>query len=855
MSSQNSPPPRGLPSFLARGLESLADDADALSAAVAAAADAAVFHDDDDEALESEGPRISDESPTRSRSNTRGPNSANIHNNNVNADAGTSAGHDYHHRGHHASASGAGDVVTSFSDAAVAQHASRPHHHAHGDSIVSNATSVRTSLSLNAEMLSMSRGPLRTHSDASDGAGVAVSPCRRDSLERVSRGGGFGGGAGGRPLGMMLSFNNAGAEDSCDFDTGSVSDPSAFPSGHALLQAAANADDLPPMAPRRKSRSEQQRSATQAEFRGWEWCGATSASASATPDRRHSVSGGTPGAAGVALMLDACTVASGDFTSDAAADVDTVLQQSSTFTQRSLTHALRGAATATGPSALSLSSTTATGNSSLNPSATREILIMSYNILAQRYVTSDKYGEYCPPHALEQSYRVKNVARQIACAAPQILMMQEVATSLARPQSELRSLLRDAGLSEMMHVPVTFPDGMDRFGGASTGGGNDDRHHRPHSGPCSADSTHSLLNESTSISYIEGVAVAWNPVRFTALRQTTVRFNRLVDDIAGLEEHERTLLQKGSHNVAALVALRDRCVDRSVVIVACVHVYYDHSRRECQLWQLAKLTAAVAEMRADVVSEHPGFRVHVVLGGDFNCDAAEFPIAFVETGRVEIPVGRLPLSPVSGAAAAAAPAATAMPTFLRGLDSYDALSSGLPSVTKAAAALARASYATMSSLVPTASAMESANDSATGMPCELSDSSRTSAPPFCMDETVCMETSPANCVPPTPKRRGAKGAPRAHVQAPNIFVDCQRATHDLRLTSGYRDYAALHPEHVSAHDVQTGFAGLIDHIFYQPDAYRLTRVGQIMRSAWAVPNEREPSDHVPVCVGIEPLFM
>ena len=89
------------------------------------------------------------------------------------------------------------------------------------------------------------------------------------------------------------------------------------------------------------------------------------------------------------------------------------------------------------------------------------------------------------------------------------------------------------------------------------------------------------------------------------------------------------------------------------------------------------------------------------------------------------------------------------------------------------------------------------------------------------------------------------------MQAPNVFLDALSAKHDLSFTSAYKEYCSVHPTHASAHDVQTEFAGVIDQIFFQPESYRATRVGKIMRSIYAVPNERDPSDHVPVAVTLE----
>jgi mRNA deadenylase 3'-5' endonuclease subunit Ccr4 len=77
------------------------------------------------------------------------------------------------------------------------------------------------------------------------------------------------------------------------------------------------------------------------------------------------------------------------------------------------------------------------------------------------------------------------------------------------------------------------------------------------------------------------------------------------------------------------------------------------------------------------------------------------------------------------------------------------------------------------------------------------------------------------------------------------FAATRDATHSFALDSAYVDYCAKHvaERHVSA--VGSGYSGVIDHIFYQPRAYRCLAVGKLAPPG-DIPNATVPSDHYPV---------
>jgi hypothetical protein len=76
----------------------------------------------------------------------------------------------------------------------------------------------------------------------------------------------------------------------------------------------------------------------------------------------------------------------------------------------------------------------------------------------------------------------------------------------------------------------------------------------------------------------------------------------------------------------------------------------------------------------------------------------------------------------------------------------------------------------------------------------------------------------------------------------------------LCLVSAYKAarYYGNHPRHVSATDPeQVGARGVIDHLFFEPDHWRLRAVG-MLAPAGEVPNAVDPSDHFPVSMWLEP---
>jgi mRNA deadenylase 3'-5' endonuclease subunit Ccr4 len=76
--------------------------------------------------------------------------------------------------------------------------------------------------------------------------------------------------------------------------------------------------------------------------------------------------------------------------------------------------------------------------------------------------------------------------------------------------------------------------------------------------------------------------------------------------------------------------------------------------------------------------------------------------------------------------------------------------------------------------------------------------------------------------------------------------------HDLELDTAYRDYARAHQNDGAVTAVGGGFAGVIDHIFYQPKMMRCVAVGKLA-PADEIPNPAVPSDHYPVSAWFVPF--
>ena len=232
------------------------------------------------------------------------------------------------------------------------------------------------------------------------------------------------------------------------------------------------------------------------------------------------------------------------------------------------------------------------------------IVVMSYNILAQRYVTTDRYP-HCNPIILETPFRCRNMLDEISGCEPDILCLQEVSLEVYNEPGLLGDVLRRQKGYDSRHVVVTGKDGKEIHRRKLDDG----------------TLTQEVRNE------FEGVAIFFNPNRFTLLEEHPIRFNVIAGSDRDLQADEKSKVQVQSHNVCSVLVLQDcSATTRTVYIIATTHAIWESSKPECQLYQMYHILQQIEEMRVgfDDGLTHIG----IVVAGDLNAEASAMSLQY-----------------------------------------------------------------------------------------------------------------------------------------------------------------------------------------------------------------------------------
>ena len=239
------------------------------------------------------------------------------------------------------------------------------------------------------------------------------------------------------------------------------------------------------------------------------------------------------------------------------------------------------------------------------PQLPGSLVLMSYNILASRYITTDRYPHCFPPFSdpafLDTKFRSTNILDEIAGCEPDIICMQEMSLEVYAEKGHLGDVLRQQKGYDSRHIVVTGKDGKEI-------------HRRRHD-----DGT--LAQEVRG--EFEGVAIFFNPNRFTVLEEHPIRFNSIASTDRDLLPEERAKLQVVSHNVCNILVLEDAAVagssSRSVFIVATMHAIWETSKPECQTYQMFHVLQCIEDMRAGY--DDGATHLAVLIAGDLNAEA------------------------------------------------------------------------------------------------------------------------------------------------------------------------------------------------------------------------------------------
>ncbi|RNF10060.1 putative trans-sialidase [Trypanosoma conorhini] len=290
-------------------------------------------------------------------------------------------------------------------------------------------------------------------------------------------------------------------------------------------------------------------------------------------------------------------------------------------------------------------SLTHVGKKLSSSSSNGKVKLVSYNILAQRLVSTELYP-HCPMFALAEDYRCSLLKEELACAAPDIIALQEISVDVFEKPGLLGDWLRSKHRFVGDHVVVTDTRGRPRYerddptGNTGDARANEEadvsapqrggRPVSPAKAVCSAGG-----RELRKRPEMEGVCVLYLEDRFDSCEVVPIRFNEIAAADEQLTQRERRSLQAASHNVALISVLRDRVVPNMIYLIGTVHLIWN--RTECQLWQMHHLLREMEKLKEKYETAAGGGkdetpRVSLVLAGDFNSDAVSPPIRYALTG-------------------------------------------------------------------------------------------------------------------------------------------------------------------------------------------------------------------------------
>lgn len=223
--------------------------------------------------------------------------------------------------------------------------------------------------------------------------------------------------------------------------------------------------------------------------------------------------------------------------------------------------------------------------------------VVSYNILADAYATSDTYS-YCPSWALSWPYRRQNLLREIVTYRADIVCLQEV---------------------QYDHFEEFFAPELDKHG------------------------YHALYKRKTSevTHTVDGCATFFRRDRFTHVKKYEVEFNKaaqsLTEAVVPTTQKKTALNRLVKDNVALIAVLEAKFSQqgadttpgkRQLLCVANTHVNVHQELKDVKLWQVHTLLKGLEKIANSA-------DIPMLVCGDFNSTPASAPHALLAMGKVD----------------------------------------------------------------------------------------------------------------------------------------------------------------------------------------------------------------------------
>lgn len=229
--------------------------------------------------------------------------------------------------------------------------------------------------------------------------------------------------------------------------------------------------------------------------------------------------------------------------------------------------------------------------------STGTFTVVSYNILADAYATSDTYS-YCPSWALSWPYRRQNLLREIVGYRADIVCLQEV---------------------QYDHFEEFFAPELDKHG------------------------YQALYKRKTSevTHTVDGCATFFRRDRFSHVKKYEVEFNKaaqsLTEAVVPATQKKTALNRLVKDNVALIAVLEAKFSHqgadttpgkRQLLCVANTHVNVHQELKDVKLWQVHTLLKGLEKIAASA-------DIPMLVCGDFNSTPASAPHALLAMGKVD----------------------------------------------------------------------------------------------------------------------------------------------------------------------------------------------------------------------------
>ncbi|KAH6558714.1 hypothetical protein KP509_1Z049500 [Ceratopteris richardii] len=235
-------------------------------------------------------------------------------------------------------------------------------------------------------------------------------------------------------------------------------------------------------------------------------------------------------------------------------------------------------------------------------SAAGTFTVLSYNVLADLYATSDMYS-YCPPWALSWPYRRQNLLREIVGYRADILCLQEV-------QSD--------------HFEEFFQPELEKHG---------------YVGVYKKKTTEVYTG---TVYAIDGCATFFRRDCFSLVKKYEVEFNKaaqtLIDSGIPASQKKTALTRLIKDNVALIVVLEARGANhgsegasapgKQLLCVANTHTHANPELKDVKLWQVQTLLKGLEKIARSAA-------IPMLVCGDFNSIPGSAPHYLIASGRVD----------------------------------------------------------------------------------------------------------------------------------------------------------------------------------------------------------------------------